>query len=89
MESDKLIELTHKQIDAFKILGYWKNMDDFIYTKLFKGYETHHKNRAMKESKPRLSPRMARQIAKNLMLCLDIETLILHPDSPESDWMHG
>lgn len=57
----------------------------FIYTKLFKGYETHHKNRAMKESKPRLSPRMARQIAKNLMLRLDIETLVLHPDSPESD----
>ena len=39
----------------------------------------------MKESKPRLSPRMARQIEKNLMLRLDIETLVLHPDSPESD----
>ena len=39
----------------------------------------------MKESKPRLSPRMARQIAKNLMLRLDIETLVLRPDSPESD----
>ena len=39
----------------------------------------------MKESKPRLSPRMARQIAKSLMLRLDIETLVLHPDSSESD----
>ena len=39
----------------------------------------------MKESKLRLSPRMARQIAKNLMLRLDIETLVLHPDSHESD----
>ena len=57
----------------------------FIYAKLFKGYETHHKNKTMKESKPRLSPRMARQIAKNLMLRLDIETLVLRPDSPESD----
>ena len=35
--------------------------------------------------KPRLSRRMARQLAKNLMLRLDIETLVLHPDSPESD----
>ena len=39
----------------------------------------------MKESKPRLSRRMARQLVKNLMLRLDIETLVLHPDSPESD----
>ena len=57
----------------------------FIYTKLFKGYETHHKNKVVKESKPRLSPHMALLMAKNLMLRLDIETLVLHPDSPESD----
>ena len=44
-----------------------------------------YKNKTMKESKPRLSRRMARQLAKNLMLQLDIETLVLHPDSPESD----
>jgi len=39
----------------------------------------------MKESKPRLSRRMARQLVKNLILRLDIEELVEHPDSPESD----
>ena len=39
----------------------------------------------MKESKPRLSRRMARQLAKNLILRLDIETLIEHPDSAEAE----
>lgn len=56
----------------------------FIYAKLFKGYETHHKNKTMKESKPRLSRRMARQLAKNLILRLDIEELVEHPESAKS-----
>ena len=56
----------------------------FIYAKLFKGYETHHKNKIMKESKPRLSRRMARQLAKNLILRLDIEELVEHPESAKS-----
>ena len=34
--------------------------------------------------KPRLSRRMARQLAKNLILTLDIEELIEHPDSAKS-----
>lgn len=56
----------------------------FIYAKLFKGYETHHKNKTMKESKPRLSRRMARQLVKNLILRLDIEELVEHPESAKS-----
>lgn len=39
----------------------------------------------MKESKPRLSPHMARLMAKNLILRLDIEMLVEHPDSPEAE----
>ena len=35
--------------------------------------------------KPRLSDRTARQIAKNLMLMLDIQALIERPDSKEAD----
>ena len=57
----------------------------FIYAKLFKGYETHHKNRAMKESKPRLSRRMARQLVKNLILMMEIETLVTRAESAEAD----
>ena len=38
----------------------------------------------MKLFKPRLSRRMARQLAKNLILRLDIEELIEHPDSAKS-----
>ena len=39
----------------------------------------------MKLLKPRLSARMARQLAKNLILRLDIETLIERPDSDEAE----
>ena len=56
----------------------------FIYAKLFKGYETHHKNKIMKESKPRLSRRMARQLAKNLILMMEIYELVEHPESVKS-----
>lgn len=35
--------------------------------------------------KPRLSARMARQLAKNLILRLDIETLVEHPGSAEAE----
>lgn len=35
--------------------------------------------------KPRLSPRMARQLAKNLILMMEIETLVTRPDSAEAD----
>lgn len=35
--------------------------------------------------KPRLSDRTARQIAKNLMLMLDIQALIERPESKEAD----
>ena len=38
----------------------------------------------MKESKPRLSRRMARQLVKNLILRLDIEELVEHPESAKS-----
>lgn len=38
----------------------------------------------MKLFKPRLSRRMARQLAKNIILTLDIEELIEHPDSAKS-----
>lgn len=34
--------------------------------------------------KPRLSRRMARQLAKNLILRLDIEELVEHPESVKS-----
>lgn len=34
--------------------------------------------------KPRLSRRMIRQMTKNLMLRLDIEELVEHPDSAKS-----
>ena len=39
----------------------------------------------MKESKPRLSRRMARQLAKNLILMMEIETLVTRPESAEAD----
>lgn len=39
----------------------------------------------MKLFKPRLSDRTARQIAKNLMLMLDIQALIERPESKEAD----
>ena len=35
--------------------------------------------------KPRLSRRMARQLAKNLILMMEIETLVTRPDSAEAD----
>lgn len=35
--------------------------------------------------KPRLSDRMARQLAKNLILRLGIETLFEHPESAETE----
>ncbi len=38
----------------------------------------------MKLFKPRLSRRMARQLAKNIILTLDIDELIEHPTSKKS-----
>ena len=35
--------------------------------------------------KPRLSRRMARQLVKNLILMMEIETLVTRPDSAEAD----
>jgi hypothetical protein len=35
--------------------------------------------------KPRLSRRMARQLAKNLILMMEIETLVTRPNSAEAD----
>jgi len=35
--------------------------------------------------KPRLSPRMARQLAKNLILMMEIETLVTRPESAEAE----
>jgi len=39
----------------------------------------------MKESKPRLSRRMARQLVKNLILMMEIETLVTRPESAEAE----